>query len=55
MEIKTSRPTPLHVRREMAVAIGIQPDAHTPMLKKDTEIRIAVMVHIHCDERYHAF
>ena len=42
-------------RREMAAAIGIQPDAHTPMLGKDSQIRIAVMIHVGCDERYHAF
>ena len=43
------------VRREMAAAIGIQPDAHTPMFGKDSQIRIAVMVQIGRDERYHAF
>jgi hypothetical protein len=39
----------------MAAAIGIQPDAHTPMLGKDSQIRIAVMIHVGRDERYDAF
>lgn len=55
LENNTSVPALLLVRREMAAAIGIQPDAHTPMLGKDSEIRIAVMVHVGRDERYHAF
>ena len=43
------------VRREMAAAIGIQPDAHTPMFGKDSQIRIAVMIHVGRDERYRPF
>ena len=51
LEPDTSVAMPQIVRREMAAAIGIQPDAHTPMLGKDSQIRIAVMVHVGCDER----
>ena len=46
---------PQVVRGEMTAAIDIQPDAQTPMLGKDSQIRIAVMVQIGRDERYHAF
>jgi hypothetical protein len=55
LEPHTSVAMPPVVRREMAAAIGIQPDAHTPLLGKDSQIRIAVMVHVGRDERYHAF
>jgi hypothetical protein len=39
----------------MAAAIGIQPDSHSPVLGKDSEIRIAVMVQVGRDKRYHTF
>jgi hypothetical protein len=55
LESNTSVAVPEVVGREVAAAIGIQPDAHTPMLGKDSQIRIAVMVHVGRDERYHPF
>ena len=51
LEADTPVAVPPVVRREMAAAIGIQPDAHTPMLGKDSQIRIAVMIHVGRDER----
>jgi hypothetical protein len=55
LEPNASKATPLLVPLEVTGAAGVQPDAHTPMLREDSEIRIAVMVHVGRDERYHAF